>query len=369
MEVFDKSEIKAKLTTENIFELLQDFKADPVYKGGFIVAHTVCHNEPNAGSAKLYYYFNTQLFRCYSGCDEPNFDIFEFIIKVKRIQENKILDLNEAVRWVAQRFNIAGHYETIDSNALEDWKYLDNYDRIKDIANQKTTQRVVLQEYDRSILKRFNYKIRLSPWLREGISEESIHNNHIGYYPAEDQITIPHYDKDGRFIGLRGRTLCKTDADNYGKYRPIKIGDTIYSHPLGLNLYNLNNSRDAIKILKKAIVFESEKSCLQYMSYFGKENDISVACCGSNLSAHQVQLLLDLGVDEIVIGFDRQFQRIGDEEYIKLKRNLLKTRDKFKNSAQISFIFDTNMITQYKDSPTDRGSEIFLKLYNERIRL
>ena len=365
MEVFDKDEIKSKLTNENIFELLQDFRADPVYRGGY----TVCHNEPNMGSAKLYYYFNTQLFRCYSGCDEPNFDVFEFVIKVKAIQEQRTMVLNDAVRWVAQRFGIAGHYQELGKEQLEDWKYLDNYDRIKDILSQKMSSYITLPEYDRSILKRFNYKIRLSPWLREGISEESIRYNNIGYYPAEDQITIPHYDKDGRFIGLRGRTLCKTEAENYGKYRPIRIGSTIYSHPLGLNLYNLNNSKYAIKILRKAIVFESEKACLQYASFFGHDNDISVACCGSNLSTHQVQLLLDAGAEEIVIGFDRQFQRIGDEEYIKLKRNLLKTRDKYKNSAQISFIFDNKMITQYKDSPTDRGSDTFLKLYNERIRL
>ena len=55
-----------------------------------------------------------------------------------------------------------------------------------------------------------------------------------------------------------------------------------------MNLYNLNNSKDNIKLIGKAIVFESEKSCLLYQTYFGIENDISVACCGSNLSIHQV---------------------------------------------------------------------------------
>ena len=55
-----------------------------------------------------------------------------------------------------------------------------------------------------------------------------------------------------------------------------------------MNLYNLNYSKNQIKNIKKAIVFESEKSCLLYKSYFGIENDISVACCGSSLSAYQV---------------------------------------------------------------------------------
>jgi DNA primase len=58
----------------------------------------------------------------------------------------------------------------------------------------------------------------------------------------------------------------------------------MYNHPLGLNLYNLNNSKDNIKKMQTAIVVESEKSCLLFQSYFGIENDITVACCGSNLS-------------------------------------------------------------------------------------
>ncbi|MGN1342929.1 MAG: hypothetical protein ACI4VL_07065 [Bacilli bacterium] len=40
--------------------------------------------------------------------------------------------------------------------------------------------------------------------------------------------------------------------------------------------------------MKKAIVFEGEKSTLLYRSYFGIENDITVACCGSSLSSYQM---------------------------------------------------------------------------------
>lgn len=72
-----------------------------------------------------------------------------------------------------------------------------------------------------------------------------------------------------------------------------------------MSLYNLNNSKNNISIIKKAIVFEGEKSCLLYQSYFGLDNDISVACCGSSLSTYQVQELINLGAEEIIIAFDR----------------------------------------------------------------
>ena len=136
-----------------------------------------------------------------------------------------------------------------------------------------------------------------------------------------------------------------------------------------MNLYNLNNSKKAIKALEKAIVFEGEKSSLKYASYFGIENDISVACCGSNLSTYQVQLLIEAGAKEIVIAFDRQFQEINDDEYKHLTKNLMKINSKYKNDVVISFIFDKNMITGYKDSPIDCGPEIFMKLFKERIIL
>lgn len=112
-----------------------------------------------------------------------------------------------------------------------------------------------------------------------------------------------------------------------------------------------------------------EKSCLQYQTYFGIDNDISVACCGSSISNYQIQLLLEENVSELIIAFDRQFQEIGDTEFKHLKDNLLRLREKYKNDVLISFIFDKNMITGYKDSPTDDGKEKFLQLFKERITL
>ena len=122
-----------------------------------------------------------------------------------------------------------------------------------------------------------------------------------------------------------------------------------------------------MNISHSAIVFEGEKSTLLYQSMFGREQDISVAMCGSNLSDFQVKLLLDEGVRNLVVAFDRQFQEIGDEEFVKLKKNLLKIKQNFSKDVLVSFIFDKNMITDYKASPLDHGAETFLKLYKERI--
>lgn len=367
MLVFDKVDIKDSLTTDNIFDLLQEWGGDPEYTNFGILCATICHNAPGEGSKKLYYYDNSGLFRCYTGCDSY-FDIFELVIKIMKIQHDRDFDLNDAVRWIAQKFGMSGKEEDMpDEEELDDWKYLANYGRIQEI--ELKTNNITLKTYDDDILNRFNYKVKIGPWLREGISEEAMAQARIGFYPGGDQITIPHFDINNRFIGLRGRTVCKEEGEMYGKYRPMKINKQLYNHPLGMNLYNLNHSKNAIKTIKKAIVFEGEKSCLLYKTYFGLDNDISVACCGSSLSAYQIQLLIEAGAEEIIVAFDRQFEEIGDKEFKHLTKNLKTLHSKYKNNVLISFVFDRNKLTGYKDAPIDCGPQIFLQLFKERIIL
>ena len=119
MLVFDKAEIRNSLTTDNIFDLLQEWGGDPEYASFGILCATICHNMPGEGSKKLYYYDNSGLFRCYTGCDSY-FDIFEMVIKIMKIQHDKDFDLNDAVRWIAQKFNISGTYEDDEESDLED---------------------------------------------------------------------------------------------------------------------------------------------------------------------------------------------------------------------------------------------------------
>ena len=364
---FDKKEIKESLSIDDVFSLLEEWGGEPEFTNFGIISTTICHNPPGEGSKKLYYYENSGLFQCYTGCEDPSFDIFELLIKITKIQKKQEYDLNDAVRFIAYKFGLSGQVITEEETNLLDWKLFDRYERIENL--QPKNYNIVLKPYEDDILTRFNYKVKIAPWLSEGMTEEVLAAAGIGFYPGGDQITIPHFDKDGKFIGLRGRALCQEEAERFGKYRPLKINGQLYNHPLGMNLYNFNKAKDNIKKIGKAIVFESEKSCLLYASYFGTENDISVACCGSNISIYQIHLLLEAGAKEIVIAMDRQFQEVGDEEFKRLVSKLKSLHKKYKNYALISFIFDKKMITGYKDSPIDQGPEKFLQLFKERIIL
>lgn len=359
--LFNKDDIRNSLDIEDIFTLLEEWGGDPYYQGkDIIVSKTICHHPlKDDMSHKLYYYNNSKLFQCWTNCG--GFDIFDLVIKVMAIQYHKEYNLYNALVWIANRFGFNG--EKIKHDDLEDWSIIDRYENI----DYKTLEQITLKEFDSSILDKFNYNVKILPWLNEGISQEALNRAKIGFYPGGDQITIPHYDANNRLIGIRGRALCKSDAELYGKYRPLYINNITYAHPLGVNLYNLNNSKDNIKTVGKAIVLEGEKSCLQYATMFGFENDISVATCGSNLSAHQVKLLLDSGAKEIIIGFDKQWKVKNDEEFIRWVNKLKKINEKFKNYAIISFLFDKDDMLNYKSSPTDEGKEKFLSLFKNRI--
>lgn len=363
---YDKDEIKEQLQIEDLFQLLVEFGGEPEYSSFGIISATICHNAPGEGSRKLYYYSNSGLFVCYTGCAEPHFDIFELVRKVSKIQWGNKYDLNDAVRWVARRFGISGTTtDGEEAEQLEDWQIFADHEQRKEEPTPKNS--LTLKIYDDTILDRFNYNLRIEPWLQEGISQEVIDYARIGFYPGGNQITIPHYDINGNFIGLRGRTISKEDAELYGKYRPMRINKQLYNHPLGYTLYGLNWAKENIKIMKKAIVVEGEKSVLKYMSYFGIENDICVAACGSSLSSYQMQELLDLGVQEVIIAFDKQYQKIGDDEYRKWVNKLKHIEKKYGMNVLVSFIFDTGDLLGYKDSPLDKNKETFLQLFNDRL--
>lgn len=254
MVKYDKDEIKEKLTTDMVFDIVEELGGDPRKTDFGFISTTICHNEPGEGSHKLYYYENTALFRCYTGCDSY-FDIFELIKKIKEVRSSEEWGLYDSVRWVASRYGWGPTIEDNDVPNLADWKLLEKYNKIHDLKENQTIQ---LPEYDKTILKNLAYP-NIADWTDEGITREIQLANLIGYYPSGEQITIPHFDINGRFIGLRGRALIKEDAERYGKYRPLVVGKEMYNHALGLNLYNINNSKNNIQATHIAIVFEGKR--------------------------------------------------------------------------------------------------------------
>ena len=362
MEYKEFSEkVKNDLSIDQVCDLLASLGGDPQIKDDLIISRTICHG---GHSHKLYYYNNTKLFKCYTDCLD-SFDIFELIIKINKLN-NIDYSLPQAIRFITNYYGIVVETEISETQEnLQDWQILNKYDRSS--SQEKEEKIVEMKFYDDKILQYLPHP-RILNWEKEGITREVMEECGICYDPSYQGIVIPHYNIDGKLVGIRERTLIKENENN-GKYKPAILNYKQYNHPLGFNLYNLNNSKENIKKIKKVFVFEGEKSCLLYRSYFGSDADISVAVCGSNLINYQVQLLLSLGVEEICIAFDKQFQEIGDDEWKRWTKKLKELNRKYSPLVQISFLFDKMNLLGYKDSPIDRGPEIFMQLFKERIVL
>lgn len=351
--MIDLNILEESLTDEKVIELLAFLGNDEyINKDDCIIFKTICHNvDPEDASLKLYYYKKNHRFVCYTECgDSFNiYTLFERRYKLLGIKYNfykdiilKISDGN-----VVHKDN-TGFYSVYESN-------YDKYRKTKPLVN--------LPHYNKNILNIYT-SFATPEWLEDGISEEVMNIYNIKYSIANNKIIIPHYDIDNNLIGIRGRALNENDL-LIGKYMPVQIEGYTYSHPLSYNLYGLNVVKDNIKKYELAIVAESEKSALQYMTMFGKDKAICVACCGSSFHRYQLDLLLSCGAKKVLIAFDKEGETW--EKRQKYYNKLYSICNKYKNFCKMGFIFDSSNLLNLKDSPFDKGKEITMKLIEQGV--
>lgn len=324
-----------------------------IEKLDYYIFPTICHNpDTEEAQKKLYLYKNidteTPLFHCYTECSET-FNIYQFIQKYFGIRGEE-LTYSEAMK----KF----HGKDFKGKEKNDTKEIIKYDK-----KFQNPLNIELPTYNENCLQMFktNYT---DPWAIEGIDLEILKKFKISYSKSYEGVIIPHYDWRGRLIGLRIRNYNPIKEKNF-KYMPAYISNIFYSHPLSLNFFGLFQNQTNIKKAKKAIIFESEKACLQYEQIFDT-NNISLAVCGKNISKWQMDILVYfLKIEELIIGFDKEYNNYSESfhyfEKIKKQINYLT------NFMNVDILIDNNNIFKSKESPVDRTNQEFLKLEKWRI--
>ena len=344
-------EIIEQLNTDKIIELMERLGAqDYVRKDGYVIFPTICHNEdPSEASMKLYYYENSHIFQCYTSCESMS--IFNFL---KHYYETRNIDYN----WYKDIYQVildCSNYNPFFSTGPQ------RYKQVRDLYRAATPQE--LPTYPEGILNCFT-KFYPPEWLQDGITKAAMDKYNILYSTPQNKIIIPHYNVNGKLVGIRGRALNEWEVENIGKYMPIQIEDKWYSHPLSLNLYGLNQTKENIKQEGICFLFEAEKSVLQ-MESFDRPN-CAVAVCGSQFNKYALKLLLKTcHPQEIVICFDKE-ELPGSEDYFN---KLYTIGEKYQNYADFSFIYDREDLLELKESPTDRGEKIFEELLRKRVKV
>lgn len=357
----DLKKFQEEITPQQVIEIVTALGAAQYddSKSNYIIFPTICHNEHGTeGSMKLYYYKENKCFHCYTECGDT-FNIFELVKRVFTINnynEGKF-NFTDILNFCLKSCGISN----VNDLKLNQQKYVSKIDKYA-----KKKRIMELKKYDNGLLNVFS-KQYPTEWLDEHIGKEAMDKFNIRYSISQNKIIIPHYDADGNLIGIRGRALNEDEVLNYGKYMPVKIEDKLYAHPLSQALYGLNFTKENIQNAQTAILFEAEKSVLLYETYFDK--NISVAVCGSNFNKAQLELLLKNGAPkEIIICFDKEYDRAGAQDGQKYFQKLWELSVKYSHYCNVSFVFDRERLLGLKDSPIDKGKDIFLRLIEKRIK-
>lgn len=324
----------------------------------YLICPTICHNPLHeAESMKLYWYQNNKIFRCYTECNEA-MSIFELYRKYMDLNYYPIT-LDEAKDYVKHCLTNVIHFE--HSSSLKNWN--ENFEKYKFSTNLP-----ILPEYSKTVLDYFTSYCHPS-WLKDGITPEVMKKFQIKFWLSQNKIIIPHFDINNRLVGIRGRALEPQEIEECGKYRPIQIGNTLYTYPLQFNLYGLNFHKEAINKRGCAIIAEAEKSVMLDEVYYGNLSN-TVACCGSSFNKYHISLLTNFAhANEIVIALDKEYDNWRSEKARKYREKIESMCRKFNSLANFSYIWDFDDLLEEKDSPFDKGKEVFDELFKNRIKV
>ena len=363
----DKELILSSLTKEDVIKICMALGSSYPKQdnNGNLIFQSICHG---SDSWKLYYYctdidYKKHIFHCYSRCSD-SFNIVELVIRANRTQ-GKTITWYKALYYIAKttgKIFTGESKEETKTSVITDFNWINRLQQIK--KNKKSIPN--LSEISENILEVFYYAPH-QDWLNDNISREALSRYEIGYYGLTNQITIPHRDMNNRLIGIRGRFLDPEDIEAIGKYVPLQINGRTLSHSLGSNLYGINVVQDKIKTIKKAMVVEAEKSCMQAYSYFGEDSFV-IATCGSSITRTQIKLLLNyLQVEEVIYAPDRDYHESNSYEAEVWYQKIIKRLAPLVPYCKVTLCADSKERLPYKASPTDMGKDILLELLDEKI--
>lgn len=338
--------LKQQLNINDIITLLGALGSELVQENNdHLIFTSICHHlNASEHKAKLYYYTKDKMFHCFV-C-QLHADIYSLIEEVWNLRDIEFC-FGDIVKFITSTLGISE--SDFKPQKKASWR-----DDLRLFSTLKKATKID-KIYPLSDLNRFEGKLPYE-WIKDNISIDTMLKYHIGYYPLLDCTTIPVLDSKGELVGIRGRFWREEDIE-MGKYRPIWTLKKEYKFPTGSVLYGLYQNQDNIRVTHEVKLFEGEKSVLQMDSILEENN--SVALFGCNLSKPQLQQLIELEVERYVICLDKWGSEDDKERWRKDVDKIVKMCTPY---GEVIVIEDVEDKLDYKDSPSDKGKEIWTKL-------
>jgi len=258
------------------------------------------------------------------------------------------MSYEKAVQYLSNKVGISAEKSAVSSTVV----YLRKSNRKKKKKHAPEKHEIL----NPKVLLEFEHR-RITKWIDEGIPQEIMDKYGVMYDRRSNRIIYPVYDNDGNFINIKGRTLF----DNYKSFNP-PIPKYMNYYPVGdLDYFQgFCIKKDILIKQREIIVFESLKSVMKLDS-FGMFNSVSSET--SQINEFQVKILIKTHCD-VVIAFDSDISL----EDIKSKETI-QTLMCFTN---VFVVYDSDGLLgdkSEKNSPVDKGKEIWDELYMKRIKL
>ncbi len=189
---------------------------------------------------------------------------------------------------------------------------------------------------------------KLKVWEEEGISAATLDKFQVYYDGFSNRLVYPIRNIEGKIVNVGGRTLDL-------KWKEKKLRKYNYFYPWGTmdTIYGLWENREYISKAHEIILFEGCKSVL-LADTWGIHN--TGAILTSHLNPNQLIILAKLGC-KVVFALDKDVNILQDHNINKLKQYV-----------DVSYIWDGEDLLEPKDSPVDKGEEVFKKLYEQNLR-
>lgn len=181
----------------------------------------------------------------------------------------------------------------------------------------------------------------------DGVSIETQIKFGICYDIIDSRIITPIRDESGNLITFKGRDT--TNLPNKPKFL------SYYEYDAKSILYGLHLNKDFISITNEVNVLEGEKS-VQQLDTIGEYN--GVALSKKRISDKQADRLISLQCN-VNLAFDKDVSCA----------EIIHEANKIRKYCNVYIIYDFNNLLSGKDSPTDRGSDVWYNLYNSRMHI
>lgn len=190
---------------------------------------------------------------------------------------------------------------------------------------------------------------KLAVWESEGISRASLDKFQVFYDSFSDRLVYPIRNMSGDIVNIGGRTLAPD-----WKEKKLRKYSYFYSWGTLDTIYGASENMEAIKKAREIILFEGCKSVL-IADTWGLHN--TGAILTSHLNPNQMKILAKLGC-RVVFALDKDVVIREDHNIQRLKQYV-----------NVEYIWDREDLLDPKDSPVDKGREVFKKLYGDRVKL